>query len=352
MRRTCCYALVAAVISLVVPAAASAATKSAVIDFDSISAPQSPTGEGLIVSQVSSGNGISGDTFTGFAGVFGDSTNPAIVTNAAVVFDATCTVDGAGGTPSDCSGQDGDLYAPALGNVLIVAEDLVDANNNGRIDDPDDSDLVGDKLVIDLSTLAKGNFDVKSLDIIDVDDNETGGVIELFDDGPLVGSVPIPVAGDGSVQTISIGPDGEGVDKLVITLGGSAAIDNIRLVAEEDETTGAEGCTPGYWKNHTDRWVGLAPGDKFATVFGVNANATITLLTALDTGGGGFKALGRHATAALLNALHPDVDYGMTSSAIIDLVQDAYASGNAESAKNTLEKLNEQGCPLGGTPAT
>ena len=85
---------------------------------------------------------------------------------------------------------------------------------------------------------------------------------------------------------------------------------------------------------------------RYNTVFGVTAFENKTLGDALATGGGGEKALMRHATAALLNAASPDVDYDLTESEVIQIVQNAYATGDFESAKNTLEKQNELGCPL------
>ncbi len=80
--------------------------------------------------------------------------------------------------------------------------------------------------------------------------------------------------------------------------------------------TGQEGCTPGYWKNHTDNWQEAAPGDLFgATYTSARANvAGLTLLQALQGGGGpgadgAAKILARAATAAWLNAAHDDVGY-------------------------------------------
>jgi hypothetical protein len=111
--------------------------------------------------------------------------------------------------------------------------------------------------------------------------------------------------------------------------------------------SGGEGCTPGYWKQeqHFDSWVNYVPGDLYNVVFGVNYNKT--LLEALETGGGGEKALGRHATAALLNAANPDVNYAYTEGQIIAMVQDAYGSGDYESTKNLFEAQNEAGCFIG-----
>ena len=80
--------------------------------------------------------------------------------------------------------------------------------------------------------------------------------------------------------------------------------------------TGQEGCTPGYWKNHTDNWQEAAPGDLFGSAYtSARANvAGLTLLEALQGGGGpgadgAAKILARAATAAWLNAAHDDVGY-------------------------------------------
>jgi len=109
---------------------------------------------------------------------------------------------------------------------------------------------------------------------------------------------------------------------------------------------GDHGCTPGFWKNQTNVWSGFSPGDSFNAVFGVNYNSSLTLGDALSLGGGGFDALARHATAALLGAAHPDVDYGLTSSEIIALVQQAFATNDPEPTKNTLDGLNNAGCSI------
>ncbi len=110
--------------------------------------------------------------------------------------------------------------------------------------------------------------------------------------------------------------------------------------------TGGQGCTPGYWKqaHHFDSWVGYAPGDEFDVVFGVPYD--VTLLEALKAGGGDEMALGRHAVAALLNASSGDVSYGFTEADVIALVQNAWATGDFETAKDLLADENELGCPL------
>ncbi|UCF34440.1 MAG: DUF4215 domain-containing protein [Phycisphaerales bacterium] len=109
----------------------------------------------------------------------------------------------------------------------------------------------------------------------------------------------------------------------------------------ELEEPGGEGCTPGYWKNALENWVGYAPEDLFDDVFGVDAPGDKTFLETLQTGGGGQKALGRHAVAALLNVSHPDVSYLYTTAEVIAIVQEAYATGEYNAAKNMLAEQNE-----------
>lgn len=117
------------------------------------------------------------------------------------------------------------------------------------------------------------------------------------------------------------------------------------------------GCTPGYWKQnqHLDSWgpTGFLPTDTFNSVFGVaryvKRNGTpYTLLEVMrDLNGNGDPIstnLGFHAVAALLNAAHPDVNYGYTSGEIITLFQTNLHRPAA--LKDSLAMLNERGCPL------
>jgi hypothetical protein len=107
-----------------------------------------------------------------------------------------------------------------------------------------------------------------------------------------------------------------------------------------------EGKTPGYWKQsqHFDDWVGYSPSDKFKDVFGVtdpSCNKNLTLLQALQRGGGGYEALGRHAVAALLNASHPNIAYLYSKPEVIAMVQQAIATKQYDATKNLFEKQNE-----------
>lgn len=136
---------------------------------------------------------------------------------------------------------------------------------------------------------------------------------------------------------------GGGSALAIKTAGGSKSTISS---ASSQYNTGGQGCTPGYWKNHTAVWTTYKPTDSFNAVFGVSYKASLTLGGALNLGGGGFEALARHAVAALLNAAHGDVNYGLEESQIKALVQQAFATNNPEPTKNTFDKLNNAGCSI------
>ena len=81
---------------------------------------------------------------------------------------------------------------------------------------------------------------------------------------------------------------------------------------------GSQGCTPGYWKNHTSSWEEYRPGsllrNNFAIPNGLAAFRQDTFLDALRYGGGsgvdgGARVLFRATVAAYLNAAHEGVGY-------------------------------------------
>lgn len=134
---------------------------------------------------------------------------------------------------------------------------------------------------------------------------------------------------------------------------------------------GGEGCTPGFWRqpHHYAFWADpYVPGETtWGDVFDAPQDAAVpgngrgnaagratsgaltgdTLLSdAVQLTGGGVNALARHAVAALLNAASADVEYDLSVDEIIELVNDALASGNANAAKDILEGFNEQGCTV------
>lgn len=164
----------------------------------------------------------------------------------------------------------------------------------------------------------------------------TAAAQAMFDDANANGSGFAP----GPDQVVAVILYGDG-------LGDYGYQDTLIEVPLEPPPPDGEGCTPGYWKQkqHFDSWSVNPPGESFSTVFGVDYD--MTLLEALKTGGGGEKALGRHATAAYLNALSLDVAYHYSVNEIIAIVQGAYATGEFETAKDLLEAQNDPTfCPL------
>ena len=123
----------------------------------------------------------------------------------------------------------------------------------------------------------------------------------------------------------------------------------------------AEGCTPGYWKNHLDSWpaTGFSPNQTLESVFDVPDSLgydNVTLLNALKFDGGsgvagGARILLRAAVASLLNSAHPGVDFPMTTAEVIAATNAALASGSRSTMialAGDLDDANNgpEGCPL------
>ena len=128
----------------------------------------------------------------------------------------------------------------------------------------------------------------------------------------------------------------------------------------EQPPPGTQGCTPGYWKNHTDSWAaaGYNPATKVQNVFsqgsGYPSLGAASLLEALSFNGGSSLdgAAGnllRAAVAALLDASHPGVDYPRTPASVIADVNAALASRDRDAILGLASRLdadNNLGCPL------
>jgi len=105
---------------------------------------------------------------------------------------------------------------------------------------------------------------------------------------------------------------------------------------------GGQGCTPGFWKNHLTHWgpTGFSPDDIFDEVFGCEIFGDDTTLFEAASPEITHNTLAAHGVAALLNASHPGVSYGLSEGDVFDAV----CSGD----KDTLSDENERGCPLSG----
>ncbi len=178
-----------------------------------------------------------------------------------------------------------------------------------------------------------------------------------WDSDALIVNVPAGVSST-TVQLFSAPPN-QNPDSLLWTLG------LLRLPLpnqpppppNEGEDTG---CTPGYWKNHTESWAGTgySPGQTTGSVFsGASAFPSLASQSLLQSlqGGGGSGTLGaakillRAAVAALLNAGHPDMNYPRTTAEILADVNAALGSNNRNTMlalATALDNDNNIGCPL------
>jgi hypothetical protein len=254
---------------------------------------------------------------------------------------------------------------PAQAQAQDVCDDLgdwfIDENGNWQL--PVDGDPNGSvKMdVEDLEVLPTGDANV----IINPDGSVTitapdGWLIHDYcvKGGQEIEGFPDPIIVD-PVKTITLGPlEREGQP--------DADVSHFSLSFIEDENgNGFEGCTPGYWKNHTgltppwvDSWAATAysPGQTVGSVFNPGASSPYndnTLLEALNFGGGpgvngGKQILLRAAVAALLNAAHPDVNYPMTEAEVIAAVDAALASNDRNTMLALATQLDEQN-NLGGS---
>lgn len=186
----------------------------------------------------------------------------------------------------------------------------------------------------------------------DVVISETLPIGLTYSVGSLTSTVPASMCEEPSAQTIAIcltDPllPGECVTITFVATFAEALCNHVVVTATGPTGEIDQGCTPGYWKNHASEWPTgddeqplYAPGDDFDTTFGVNLfDPDLSLADALNQGGGGVNALGRHAVAALLSAAHPDVNYPLDVGGVLAAV----GAGN----KDLLEGYNELGCPIG-----
>lgn len=157
----------------------------------------------------------------------------------------------------------------------------------------------------------------------------------------------------------------------VAVLAGAMAVGGAAAPASANVIGDSEGCTPGYWKNHTETWQANTPPDDMpsptrtvgATFTGATSvTADKTLAEALEGGGGPGAAgaeriLMRAAVAAFLNAGSDELEFPWRRNgegldgrpALVQAVNDAIASGDRETMLDLAERLdadNNLGCPL------
>lgn len=159
--------------------------------------------------------------------------------NAAMIFDSSNPTgeDWDLGTPNEGYGgpgrsEDGiqDSNQEALGNILIITEDF-----SRR--DPDDSFIVGSYYEFNFTKYGDGYVTMESFLLIDVDEESLGEatVVNLYGkDDELLFTKPIPLGQDNEVRLIDL-ENTEGVERMVINLNNSGAIDNITFTCNRQD---------------------------------------------------------------------------------------------------------------------
>ncbi|HSU84077.1 MAG TPA: hypothetical protein VLR69_16775 [Thermoanaerobaculia bacterium] len=177
-------------------------------------------------------------------------------------------------------------------------------------------------------------------------------------DSPLL-TINIPAGVSSTTLQLVSAPVDQNPDSMLWELG-ALRVPLPAPTPPPPTMTGTEGCTPGYWKNHTRSWTatGYSPGQSTVSVFSAASAypslAGKTLLQSLQGGGGpgtlgGATILLRAAVAALLNASDSAVDYPLTQAQVISQVNSALASNDRDtmlSLASTLDGDNNLGCPL------
>jgi hypothetical protein len=142
-----------------------AALATSTIDFQGLAT-------GAIVSSISSGQGMSGDPVPGEIAVFGFNPDFGEGVNAAMILTPP-----ARRAMSPGYRRDADLFKPELGQVLIVSQDMDSS-------DPNDANVPEDYLAFDFSGWGNGLVRVESVQVLDIENNNTGDAnIELYSGG-------------------------------------------------------------------------------------------------------------------------------------------------------------------------
>lgn len=123
------------------------------------------------------------------------------------------------------TGGDSDLITPGygtgndapLGNVLIIAEDVVDLDNDSLVDDPDDA-AAGGTIFFDFDAPVA----VCSLSLLDLDETGIGSIIRFFDGQTMIGEIDLPSMDDNSFQDVEF--LFQGVTRVEVSFTGSGAI--------------------------------------------------------------------------------------------------------------------------------
>lgn len=166
------------------------------------------------------------DLGVNFAVLNGTAGNP----DKAVLYDSNILTNPFGADPDLQTPGFGDNNDEALGNLLVIAENDVDADNDGLIDSPDDNAEGGIIFI-------NWDFDIRliSFKVVDVDSEEIDAV-RLFDkDDNIILQSDLGPIGDNSVQEFTSVGGVSGVRRAELIFSGSGGIDNIRWCPEPED---------------------------------------------------------------------------------------------------------------------
>jgi hypothetical protein len=146
----------------------------------------------------------------------------------------------------------------------------------------------------------------------------------------------------------------EGALGTPIVFQGEIPSGTITVTLDPNAPDNDQACSPGFFKNDLEEWAptGLSPEDDFDLTFGTDAFAPdISLLEALNLGGGDANLLARRGVSGLLSALHPAIRYPLSALQVIFTVRGAIDDdppGEAAAAAETLpvSATSPGGCPL------
>jgi hypothetical protein len=137
--------------------------------------------------------------------------------------------------------HDPDL-AVDIGNIAVLAENVRDSNGDGLVDDPDENNFGGTVTFTFDQDVSIGSF-------VFVDhDHQPADFAAAYDaSGNLITKVLIPIAGNGSVQTVDVNADG--VRRFELVYRDSAGFTGIEVECEQPggtptATPAGAGATP------------------------------------------------------------------------------------------------------------
>ncbi len=186
------------------------------------------------------------DQYLASHGVSIEATNPNRSHDAAITFDSQ-----SGTFPDfDLQGPDwagGNLAASqtVLGNLLIIAQNIRDLDNDGLVDVPNDEGRRPGGFIAFAFSNPIVSF---GLDLIDIELPQESGSLDFYAAGLLLGSLtfeqlalldPTIVFGDNTANRVS--PilastfQSDFFDKVIVNLGGSGALDNITFAQQVPE---------------------------------------------------------------------------------------------------------------------